>query len=170
MTKTSKHICLNTYCCKYCCNIDLKTKAISGFCLKKGTPDKVLPCKSQLADMTVCNAPIRRQHPKWECFDWACDGCGPEAVRQHLMPLPELYRGVWIAQWLERWTRDPKVPAGAAGEFSSPWSTFCADFYFGIRSTPHVTAVAHKRSWSFCQKCRWQVTAKTCMHLTYASQ
>ena len=25
---------------------------------------------------------------------------------------------------------------------------------------PHVTTVAHKRSWSFCQKCRWQVTAK----------
>ena len=27
------------------------------------------------------------------------------------------------------------VPAGAAGEFSSPWLTFCADSYFGIRST-----------------------------------
>ena len=25
---------------------------------------------------------------------------------------------------------------------------------------PCVTAVACKRSWSFCQKCRWQVTAK----------
>jgi len=25
---------------------------------------------------------------------------------------------------------------------------------------PHVTTVAHKRSRSFCQKCRWQVTAK----------
>ena len=25
---------------------------------------------------------------------------------------------------------------------------------------PRVTTVAHKRSWSFCQKCRWQVTAK----------
>ena len=29
-----------------------------------------------------------------------------------------------------------RIPAGAAGEFSSPWSTFCADSYFGIRSTP----------------------------------
>ena len=53
-----------------------------------------------------------------------------------------------------------RIPAGAAGEFSSPGSTFCADSYFGIRSTPRVTAVARKRSWSFCQKCRWQVTAK----------
>ena len=25
---------------------------------------------------------------------------------------------------------------------------------------PHVTAVAHKRPQSFCQKCRWQVTSK----------
>ena len=31
---------------------------------------------------------------------------------------------------------------------------------FGIRSIPRVTAVARKRSRSFCQKCRWQVTAK----------
>ena len=29
-----------------------------------------------------------------------------------------------------------RVPAGAAGEFSSPGSTFCADSYIGIRSTP----------------------------------
>ena len=29
-----------------------------------------------------------------------------------------------------------RVPAGAAGEFSSPGSTFCDDSYFGIPSTP----------------------------------
>ena len=29
-----------------------------------------------------------------------------------------------------------RIPAGAAGEFSSPWSTFFADSYFGICSTP----------------------------------
>ena len=29
-----------------------------------------------------------------------------------------------------------RVPAGMPGEVSSPWSTFCADSYFGIRSTP----------------------------------
>ena len=28
-----------------------------------------------------------------------------------------------------------RIPAGAAGGFS-PGSTFCADSYFGIRSTP----------------------------------
>ena len=43
-----------------------------------------------------------------------------------------------MAQWLER--RDRKVPGsspgGAAGEVSSAWSTLCADYYFGIRSTP----------------------------------
>ena len=52
-----------------------------------------------------------------------------------------------------------RVPAGAAGEFSSPGSTFCADSFrypFHLR----VTAVARKRSQSFCQKCRWQVAAK----------
>ena len=34
-----------------------------------------------------------------------------------------------------------RIPAGAAGEFSSPGSTICADSNFGIR----VTAVARKR-------------------------
>ena len=29
-----------------------------------------------------------------------------------------------------------RIPAGVAGEFSSPGSTFCQDSYFGIRSTP----------------------------------
>ena len=28
-----------------------------------------------------------------------------------------------------------QIPVGAVGEFSSPWSTFCADSYFIIRST-----------------------------------
>ena len=38
-----------------------------------------------------------------------------------------------------------RIPAGAAGEFSSPRSTFCADSYFGIRSPPRVTTVARKK-------------------------
>ena len=29
-----------------------------------------------------------------------------------------------------------RIPTGVVGEFSSPGSTFCADSYFGIRSTP----------------------------------
>ena len=44
-------------------------------------------------------------------------------------------REAGIAQRLERRTCD-RVPAGAAEEFSSPPSTFCADSYFGVRSTP----------------------------------
>ena len=38
-----------------------------------------------------------------------------------------------------------RIPAGTAGEFSSPGSTFCADSYFGIRSHPRVTTVARKK-------------------------
>ena len=33
-----------------------------------------------------------------------------------------------------------RVPAGAAGEFPSPGSTFCVDSYFGIFD-PRVTAI-----------------------------
>ena len=45
--------------------------------------------------------------------------------------------GAGIAPWLQRRTPSRvRIPAGAAGEFSSPGSTFCADSYFGIPSTP----------------------------------
>ena len=41
-----------------------------------------------------------------------------------------------------------RVPVGTSEEFSSPWSPFCADSYFGIRSTPtlpqeHVKDAGH---------------------------
>ena len=83
----------------------------------------------------------------------------------------------WVVGWLGGWVGDSgdslviiapdspliesrgfeSVPAGAAGEsVSSPWSTFCADSYFGIGPFhPRVTAaVARKRPRSFCQKHR----------------
>ena len=67
--------------------------------------------------------------------------------------------GSGIAQWLERWTCDWKVwglnPCRSGGRIFFPRVNFLCS-YFGICST----AVARKRSWSFCQKCRWQVTAK----------
>ena len=46
-----------------------------------------------------------------------------------------------------------RIPAGAAGEFSSPELTLCADSY-------HSGTVARERLRSFCQKCRWQATPK----------
>ena len=43
--------------------------------------------------------------------------------------------------------------------FPCPGLTFCADSRRYLFH-PYVTTVARKRSRSFCQKCRWQVTAK----------
>ena len=45
-------------------------------------------------------------------------------------------RGAGIAQWLERRTRDRKVPGSSPGRSGGRILTFCADSYFGIRSTP----------------------------------
>ena len=53
-----------------------------------------------------------------------------------------------------------RIPAGAAGEFSSPDSTLCADSFILCPFHPRVIAVARKRPRSFYQKCRWQVTPK----------
>ena len=52
-----------------------------------------------------------------------------------------------------------RVPTGTAGEFPTPGSTFSADS-FQHPFQPRVTAVSSKRSRSFCQKCKSQVTAK----------
>ena len=45
------------------------------------------------------------------------------------------------------------VPAEAAGEFSSPELTFCADSHL-VPAPPYVTTVACKRPRAFCQKFR----------------
>ena len=69
-----------------------------------------------------------------------------------------------IAQWLEHWTRDRKVagsnPCRSDGRIFFFRFNFLCWLLFRYPFRPRVTAVAHKRSRSFCQKCRWQVTAK----------
>ena len=61
----------------------------------------------------------------------------------------------------EHWTHDWKVP-GSRQEW---WENFLLQgqlsvLLFWYSFHPCVTTVACKRSWSFCRKCRWQVTAK----------
>ena len=72
--------------------------------------------------------------------------------------------GAGIAQWLERWTRDWKVtgsnPCWSGGRIFFSRVSFLCWLLFWYPFHPCVTAVAHKRPQSFCQKCRWQVTAK----------
>ena len=54
-----------------------------------------------------------------------------------------------------------QILAGAVGEFSSLESTLCADSYLvSIPPLYYCTVLARKRSLSFCQKWRWQVTPK----------
>ena len=75
-----------------------------------------------------------------------------------------LWSGVGIAQWLERRTRDWKVadlnPCWSGGRIFFSRVDFLCWLLFRYPFHPRVTAVARKRPWSFCQKCRWQVTAK----------
>ena len=62
-----------------------------------------------------------------------------------------------------------QIPAGATGEFSSLGQLSVLTL-ISVSVPPCVTAVTRKRSRSFCQKCRWQVTGKhTCIHLMYVA-
>ena len=63
---------------------------------------------------------------------------------------------------VERWTCDQKV-ASSSPRRNSRWIFFSRINFLLIKcplppTQTHVTAVAHKRPWSFYQKCRWQVT------------
>ena len=75
-----------------------------------------------------------------------------------------LIHGAGIAQWLERRTRDWKVagsnPCWNGGRIVFSRVNFLCWLLLRDPFHPHVTTVARKRSRSFCQKCRWQVTAK----------
>ena len=69
--------------------------------------------------------------------------------------------------WLERQTRDQKVPGSSprknGGRIFFSRVNFLCWLLFRYPFHPRVSyrrAVARKRSRSFCQKCRWQVTAK----------
>ena len=72
--------------------------------------------------------------------------------------------GVGIAQWLEHQPRDWKVtgsnPCLSGGKIFFSRVNFLCWLLFWYPFHPRVTAVALKRPLSFCQKCRWQVTAK----------
>ena len=72
--------------------------------------------------------------------------------------------GAGIVQWSECRTRDRKVagsnPCGTGGRIFFSRVNFLCWLLFRYPFHPRVTAVTRKRPLSFCQKCRWQVTAK----------
>ena len=72
--------------------------------------------------------------------------------------------GAGIAQWLEHRTHDWKVtgsnPCWNGGRIFFSRVDFLCWLLFRYPFQPRVTTVARKKSQSFCQKCRWQVTAK----------
>ncbi len=73
-------------------------------------------------------------------------------------------QGAGIAQWLEHRTRDWKVagsnPCWNGGRIFFSRVDFLCWLLFRYPFHPRVTIVARKKSRPFCQKCRWQVTAK----------
>ena len=79
--------------------------------------------------------------------------------RQHSV----LQQGAGIAQWSECQIHDWKVagsnPCRSSGRISFSRVDFLCWLLFRYPFT-HITAIARKTSRSFCQKCRWQVTAK----------
>ena len=95
-------------------------------------------------------------------------------IKRHSKRVSDIFcdvfvNGSGIAQWLERRTRDWRVTGsntcrsgGRIFIFFSRVNLLCW-LLFWYMFHPRVTTVAGKRSRSFCQKCRWHVTAKhTC--------
>ena len=97
----------------------------------------------------------------------------PQLSNQTIYQLSYSHPRAGIAQWLEPRTRDWKVagsnPCRSSVRIFFSRVDFLCWLLFWYSLHPRVTAVARKRSWSCCQKCRWQVTAKTCIHHTYVA-
>ena len=87
-----------------------------------------------------------------------------EDIKHQLIIIIISMRGAGIAQWLEHRTRDWKVagsnPCWNSGRIFFSRVDFLSWLLFRYPFHPRVTTVARKKSRSFCQKCRWQVTAK----------
>ena len=86
------------------------------------------------------------------------------AIKERKSLLQNQIPGAGIAQWLEHRTRDWKVagsnPCWNGGRIFFSRVDFLCWLLFRYPFHPRVTTVARKKSRSFCQKCRWQVTAK----------
>ena len=100
------------------------------------------------------------QFPALACYH----GDHPAAYIYISRPKQEIHEGAGIAQWLEHRTRDWKVagsnPCWNGGRIFFSRVDFLCRLLFRYPFHPRVTTVARKKSRSFCQKCRWQVTAK----------
>ena len=89
----------------------------------------------------------------------------PTPPPPHSTPVAtSLLAGAGIAQWLECRTRDWKVassnPRRGGGRIFFSRVRLSVLTLISVPVPPRVTAVARKRSRPFCQKRRWQVTAK----------
>ena len=84
-----------------------------------------------------------------------------------------LLEGSWDSLLVEHQTWDWKVASSNPGRSDGGIFLFkvnCVVTLIRCLFHPCITAVAHKRPLSFCQKCRWQVTPNTHTPLTQWSQ
>ena len=83
----------------------------------------------------------------------------PSSLGQSCYKLQQLVMGVGIAPWLECQACDQKVaglnPCGSGGRIFFSRVNLRCWLLFQYLFHPRVTAVARKRPWPFCQKCRW---------------
>ena len=113
---------------------------------------------------TTLQLPSTATHASW---NWKCHWHQQETKDPGLLKGntgSQTLAGGGIAQWLERRTRDWKVagsnPCWNGRRIFFSRVDFLCWLLFRYPFHPRVTTVARKKSQSFCQKCRWQVTAK----------
>ena len=115
------------------------------------------------ATVCLCNRVICTEVCAFSAFAERGRGSGFWVTCWQLMHVDLVLRA-GIAQWLERQTRDWKVagsnPCRSGGRIFFSRVDYLCWLLFRFPFHPRVTAVARKRSRSFCQRCRWQVTVK----------
>ena len=83
-TKPMKTIKLNTCCCEYCLNMDMKIESLNKFCTSKGMRESSLGSRFAAVQKTLCRSDPATGEPRRRCIERTCTDCGTEALRQQL--------------------------------------------------------------------------------------
>ena len=134
---------------------------------KRGRDSKSVNCQITIPNKLSCAVPQVGHFTDLPGSRWPEGGC--HSAHTAYLPFKVSSKltsqcGAGIAQWLEHRTRDWKVagsnPCWNGGRIFFTRVDFLCWLLFRYPFHPRVTTVARKKSRSFCQKCRWQVTAK----------
>ena len=130
------------------------------------TDARLLLISNNLSFLSLCDKPLSAIHHWTICF-WSVSLAESRLSLFHQFVVVQLVLGSWNSLLVvsDSWSKGSELESRQEG-----WDNFLLQSLLFVSTLircpfhPRITAVASKRPRSFCQKCRWQITTKTCVH------